>query len=90
MKEADELGIKYVPYISGFFITIPMEGAQAVCDKLQEDNIFMVPLKRESVLLYALFPRRRCRAWLASSKQQWMKWVSDSKYQDKVCREADY
>ena len=46
MKEADELGIKYVPYISGFFITIPMEGAQAVCDKLQEDNIFMVPLKK--------------------------------------------
>ena len=46
MKEADELGIKYVPYISGFFITIPMEGAQTVCDKLQEDNIFMVPLKK--------------------------------------------
>ena len=46
MKEAQECNIKFVPYISGFFITIPVDGAQAVCDKLQEENIFMVPLKK--------------------------------------------
>lgn len=46
MKEAQECGLKYLPYISGFFITIPMEGAQAVCDLMEKDNIFLVPLKK--------------------------------------------
>lgn len=47
MKEADEAGVKYVPYISGFFITLPMEGAKAVCDTLEnEENVFLVPLKK--------------------------------------------
>ena len=44
MKEADECGLKYLPYISGFFITIPMEGSQKVCDELEKENIFLVPL----------------------------------------------
>lgn len=47
MKEADEAGVKYVPYISGFFITLPMEGSKAVCDRLEkESNVFLVPLKK--------------------------------------------
>ena len=44
MKEAQECGLKYLPYLSGFFITIPMEGSQAVCDLLEKENIFLVPL----------------------------------------------
>lgn len=44
MKEADECGLKYLRYISGFFITIPMEGSQKVCDELEKENIFLVPL----------------------------------------------
>ncbi len=47
MKEADAAGLKYVPYISGFFITIPMEGAKQVCGLLEKrDRIFLVPLKK--------------------------------------------
>lgn len=47
MKEADEAGLKYVPYISGFFITLPMEGSKAVCDLLEkEERVFLVPLKK--------------------------------------------
>ncbi len=47
MKEADEAGVKYVPFMSGFFITIPVEGAKAVCDILEaEEHVFLVPLKR--------------------------------------------
>ncbi len=44
MKEASACGLKYLPYISGFFITIPMEGAQKVCDYMEKENIFLVPL----------------------------------------------
>ena len=47
MKEADEAGVKYVPYVSGFFITLPMEGSKAVCDDLEKKyNVFLVPLKK--------------------------------------------
>lgn len=44
MKEASACGLKYLPYLSGFFITIPMEGAQKVCDFMEKENIFLVPL----------------------------------------------
>lgn len=46
VKEAKEAGVKIVPYISGFFITIPVEGAQKVCDLLEKENIFLVPMKK--------------------------------------------
>lgn len=46
VKEAKEAGVKIVPYISGFFITIPVEGAQKVCELLEKDNIFLVPMKK--------------------------------------------
>lgn len=46
MDEAKECGVKFVPYISGFFITIPVTNSQAICDILQKDNIFMVPLAK--------------------------------------------
>lgn len=43
-KEARECGLKMVPYISGFFLSIPAKDSAAVCEKLHEDNIFCVPL----------------------------------------------
>ena len=46
VEEAKEAGVKIVPYISGFFITIPMEGAKGVCDLLEKENIFLVPMKK--------------------------------------------
>ena len=46
MKEAREEGVKFVPYISGFFITIPVTKSQAVCDYLEKEHVFMVPLKK--------------------------------------------
>ena len=46
VKEAKEEGVKIVPYISGFFITIPVEGAQKVCELLEKENIFLVPMKK--------------------------------------------
>ena len=46
MKEAQHCGLKYLPYLSGFFITIPMTEAQRVCDELEREHIFLVPLKK--------------------------------------------
>lgn len=45
-KEAKECGLKMVPYIAGFFLSIPCKNPSAACDKLHADNIFAVPLAK--------------------------------------------
>lgn len=44
-KEADKVGLKYVPYVSGFFITVPVERSSEICATLEKENIFLVPMK---------------------------------------------
>jgi aromatic-amino-acid transaminase len=46
MQEAKEANLHMLPYIAGFFITVPAENPEAVCEKLHEDNIFAVPLAK--------------------------------------------
>lgn len=46
MSEAQEVGLHMLPYIAGFFITIPAKNPDAVCEKLHDDNIFAVPLAK--------------------------------------------
>ena len=43
-EEAKACGLKMVPYIAGFFLSIPAKNPDAICDKLHEDNIYAVPL----------------------------------------------
>ena len=43
-EEAKQCGLKMLPYISGFFLSIPAKDPEAVCNRLHEDNIFCVPL----------------------------------------------
>jgi aromatic-amino-acid transaminase len=43
-KEAQECGLKMLPYIAGFFLSIPAKNPVAICDKLHEVNIYAVPL----------------------------------------------
>lgn len=43
-KEAAECGLPMLPYVAGFFLSIPAKNPDAICDKLHEENIFAVPL----------------------------------------------
>lgn len=43
-KEAAECGLPMLPYVAGFFLSIPAKSPDAICDKLHEENIFAVPL----------------------------------------------
>lgn len=45
VNEAANCGLKIVPYKGGFFIAVPAENPAKVCEKLQENLIFAVPLK---------------------------------------------
>ena len=46
MNEAAQCGLKALPYKAGFFLSIPSTDPAAVCEKLHDDLIFAVPLKR--------------------------------------------
>lgn len=46
MSEAKDCGLNALPYKAGFFLSIPSTDPGAVCDKLHEDLIFAVPLKK--------------------------------------------
>lgn len=43
-KEAKECGLPMLPYVAGFFLSIPAKNPDAICEKLHEENIFAVPL----------------------------------------------
>ena len=44
MKEARECGLPFIPYKAGFFISVPSKQPDAVCEKLHEDHVYIVPL----------------------------------------------
>lgn len=46
MQEAKNCGLQALPYKAGFFLSVPAADSAAVCNKLHEDLIFAVPLKR--------------------------------------------
>lgn len=46
MNEAKACGLGVLPYRAGFFISVPSNDTDAVCDKLHDDLIFAVPLKK--------------------------------------------
>lgn len=46
MREAKAANLHMLPYIAGFFLTIPANDPDAVCDKLHDDHIFAVPLAK--------------------------------------------
>lgn len=75
LAEADACGLRYLPYVSGFFITLPMEsGAEAVCDRLEEDNIFLIPLAKGIRLAVCSVPKKKLRG-LAATVQAVIKQV---------------
>lgn len=43
-KEAKECGLPMLPYVAGFFLSIPAKNPEAICEKLHDDNVFAVPL----------------------------------------------
>lgn len=45
-KAAAECGLEIVPFSAGFFVTIPCSDPDGLCAKLQEKNVFLIPLSK--------------------------------------------
>ena len=49
LREAQAIGLEIYPYKNGFFLTLPMADAFAVCEKLKEKNIFLAPIRNNAL-----------------------------------------
>ena len=68
MKEASECGLKCLPYIAGFFLSVPDSDPEAVCNKLHDDNIFAVPLKAGIRIALCAVPLKKISGMAAKIK----------------------
>lgn len=71
MKETAECGLNALPYKAGFFLSIPANDPAAVCDKLQEDLIFAVPLKKGVRVALCAVPAAKMYGMAQKIKNAW-------------------
>ena len=64
-QEAAECGLPMLPYVAGFFLSIPSTNPDAVCDKLHEDNIFAVPLAAGVRIAVCAVPLKKIKGMAA-------------------------
>lgn len=71
--EANEIGLKTFPYVSGFFITIPASNAQDVFEKLSQEGIYVLPMKGKYIRVALSGLRINEVKGLASKIKQYIK-----------------
>ena len=60
-EAAKEAELEIVPFDAGFFVSVPCEDPDAVSRKLEEQDIFLVPLKKGLRISVASVPEDKCR-----------------------------
>lgn len=69
MEEAEKAGLKTCPYDSGFFITIPCGEPEAAGERLQDMDIFVIPMGRGLRVSVASNTEEECRRMPAKIKE---------------------
>lgn len=64
-KEAKECGLPMLPYVAGFFLSIPAADPEAICNKLHDDNIFAVPLAAGVRIAVCAVPLKKIKGMAA-------------------------
>lgn len=59
-KTAEEVGLKTVPFDSGFFVCVACDNPVDVCDKLANKGIFVVPLAKGIRISIASISKEQC------------------------------
>lgn len=60
-EAAAECGLEIVPFSAGFFVTIPCEDPDGLCEKLNEKNVFLIPFDRGVRASIAACSEDKCR-----------------------------
>ena len=61
MKASEDAGLEILPYRDGFFVSIPCDNAKAISDKLMEDNLFLIPLKKGLRFAVCAVSEEKCK-----------------------------
>ena len=69
LKEAREVGLKTLPYSTGFFITVPAPDPRAVTGKLVLDNIYALHLKKGVRFAICSIPSHKIPGLAAKTKE---------------------
>ena len=68
-REAEKVGLEIVPYDAGFFVSIPCDNPDEVSRKLEEKDVFLVPLAKGIRVAVASLPEEKCAALPAIIKE---------------------
>ncbi len=60
-EAAAECGLEIVPYDAGFFVSVPCDDPDAVSRRLEEQDVFLVPLAKGIRVSVASIPESACR-----------------------------
>ncbi|MBQ3428859.1 MAG: aminotransferase class I/II-fold pyridoxal phosphate-dependent enzyme [Mogibacterium sp.] len=60
-EEAAKCGLETVPFSGGFFVTVPCGEPDRLCEKLNEKNVFLIPLDRGVRVSVAASSEEKCR-----------------------------
>ncbi|MEF9991159.1 MAG: aminotransferase class I/II-fold pyridoxal phosphate-dependent enzyme [Romboutsia sp.] len=61
VEEAKKVGLEILPYIDGFFVSIPCANPREVCEELTKENLYVVPLKMGLRFAVCAVPEDKCR-----------------------------
>ena len=75
-QEAKECGLPMLPYVAGFFLSIPAKNPDAICEKLHEENIFAVPLAAGVRIAVCAVPVKKIKG-MAAKVMEAMKFVGE-------------
>ena len=57
---AGKVGLKIVPFRAGFFVSIPCEDPDAVCKRLEENDVYCVPMDKGVRVSIASISETKC------------------------------
>ena len=68
-EEAAKCGLETVPFSAGFFVMVPCDDPDRLCDKLGEKNIFLIPFDKGARVSVAAISEEKCRKLPAIIKE---------------------
>ena len=68
-REAKRVGLNIVPFMAGFFVTIPCEDPDALCAALEEKGVFLVPIAGGARVSIASISEDECKRLPAIIKE---------------------
>lgn len=69
VSEAKAANLQMLPYIAGFFLSVPAKDPDAVCNMLHEDHIFAVPLAKGIRIAVCAVPSFKIKGMAAKMAQ---------------------